>query len=73
MKTGDYDPTNPQPSHCTQVMWKNTLRLGCAVQNCDGIFPPEYGVRKFRVEFFNQRNLILIDDFTARQIFCVRL
>ena len=40
-----YDPNNPQPSHFTQVVWKATQQLGCAVQNCNGIFPAEYGVR----------------------------
>ena len=27
------------------MVWKATTQLGCAVQNCNGIFPPEYGVR----------------------------
>jgi len=66
MKTGEYDPTNPQGSHYTQVVWKATLDLGCAFQMCKDIFPPGYGVRKFWVEF-QKRNLILIDDYTISQ------
>ncbi|CAE6470435.1 unnamed protein product [Rhizoctonia solani] len=29
-----YDPNNPQPSHFTQVVWKSTTQLGCAVARC---------------------------------------
>ena len=39
-----YNSQNPQPSHFTQVVWKATKQLGCAVQTCAGIFPPQYGV-----------------------------
>lgn len=34
----DYDPSNPQFSHWTQVVWKSTTQVGCAVQTCNGIF-----------------------------------
>ncbi|KAJ7852266.1 CAP domain-containing protein [Mycena leptocephala] len=37
-EVSDYDPNNPQPSHFTQVVWKATTEIGCAVQACDGIF-----------------------------------
>ncbi|KAG9123073.1 hypothetical protein FRC07_000267, partial [Ceratobasidium sp. 392] len=30
----DYDPSNPQPSHWTQVVWKNTKKIGCALAKC---------------------------------------
>ena len=40
----DYDPNNPQPSHCSQVVWKATTQVGCAMQPCDGIFDPTFGV-----------------------------
>jgi len=66
MKTGEYDPINPQGSHFTQTVWKSTLEIGCAFQVCGDIFPAEYGVRKFWVEF-QKRNLILIDDYTISQ------
>lgn len=40
----DYDPTNPQPSHFTQVVWKSSTQLGCAVKACSGIFAASDGV-----------------------------
>ena len=39
-----YDPNNPVASHFTQVVWKSTTTLGCAVATCNGIFPSSYGV-----------------------------
>lgn len=44
-----YDPGNPQPSHFTQVVWKATKELGCAVARCEGIFPPSYGPARYYV------------------------
>jgi len=38
-EVSEYDPGNPQPSHFTQVVWKATTQVGCAVQSCSGIFP----------------------------------
>jgi hypothetical protein len=36
-----YDPSNPIPSHFTQVVWKGTTQLGCAIVNCPAgtVFP----------------------------------
>ncbi|KAM5541317.1 hypothetical protein V8D89_004871 [Ganoderma adspersum] len=43
-----YDPQNPQASHFTQVVWKATTQLGCAVKDgCTGIFDPKFGPAKF--------------------------
>lgn len=38
---GEYDPNNPTYSHFTQVVWKSTTQLGCAVANCGAgtVFP----------------------------------
>ncbi|KAL5639119.1 hypothetical protein ACGC1H_006592 [Rhizoctonia solani] len=38
-----YDPNDPQPSHFTQVVWKSTTELGCAVTRCPAgtIYPEE--------------------------------
>ncbi|CUA69707.1 Fruiting body protein SC14 [Rhizoctonia solani] len=30
----DYNPRNSQPSHWTQVIWKGTTKLGCALKQC---------------------------------------
>lgn len=40
----EYSPSNPQPSHFTQVVWKSSTQVGCAVQSCNGIFDPSFGV-----------------------------
>jgi len=40
----DYDPKNPTYSHFTQVVWKGTTQVGCAVATCSGIFDASYGV-----------------------------
>jgi len=43
----DYNPKNPKPSHFTQVVWKSSKKLGCAMVDCapGSIFPPKFGVR----------------------------
>nr|QVT77470.1 pathogenesis-related protein 1 [Moniliophthora perniciosa] len=35
-EVSEYDPNNPQYSHFTQVVWKSTTELGCAVADCSG-------------------------------------
>ncbi|CDO72316.1 hypothetical protein BN946_scf184977.g13 [Trametes cinnabarina] len=42
-EVSQYDPNNPQPSHFTQVVWKATTQVGCAVQSCNGIFAASFG------------------------------
>ncbi|KAG8678043.1 hypothetical protein FRC09_020165 [Ceratobasidium sp. 395] len=41
----DYDPANPKYSHWTQVVWKSTERLGCAMASCASgtVLPTEDG------------------------------
>lgn len=34
-----YNPNDPQASHWTQVVWKSSTEVGCAKQQCNGIFP----------------------------------
>jgi len=40
----DYNPSNPVPSHFTQVVWKATTQLGCALVTCPAgsIFDASY-------------------------------
>jgi len=40
----EYNPNNPVPSHFTQVVWKGTTQVGCAVSTCSGIFDAKFGV-----------------------------
>lgn len=44
MIIASYNPSNPQPSHFTQVVWKSTTSVGCAVKTCNNIFPGHVGV-----------------------------
>ncbi|KAF7317865.1 PR-1-like protein [Mycena kentingensis (nom. inval.)] len=37
-EASEYNPNNPQFSHFTQMVWKATTNLGCAVATCGGIF-----------------------------------
>jgi len=58
-EVSQYDPSNPQPSHFTQVVWKATTQVGCAVQQCNGIFDPSFGPAQFFVcEYAPQGNVI---------------
>ncbi|KIM21034.1 hypothetical protein M408DRAFT_333703 [Serendipita vermifera MAFF 305830] len=48
----DYNPSSPQYSHWTQVVWKNTKEVGCAVASCSSqsIFGTSaYGTASFYV------------------------
>ena len=40
-----YNANDPQPSHFTQVVWKATTQVGCAVKDCPGLLGAQYGVR----------------------------
>ncbi|KAG7085363.1 hypothetical protein E1B28_002926 [Marasmius oreades] len=49
----DYDPNNPQPSHFTQVVWKNTKEVGCAIKNCPNLFDGKFPDAQFLVCEYN--------------------
>ncbi|KAH9857844.1 CAP domain-containing protein [Lenzites betulinus] len=58
-EVSEYDPSNPQPSHFTQVVWKASTQVGCAVQSCNGIFAASFGPAKYFVcEYSVQGNVI---------------
>ncbi|KAF7306661.1 SCP domain-containing protein [Mycena indigotica] len=54
----DYNPGNPKPSHFTQVVWKATTQIGCAVQTCSGIFPGFGPAQYYVCEYSRQGNVI---------------
>ncbi|EJD44100.1 PR-1-like protein, partial [Auricularia subglabra TFB-10046 SS5] len=45
----EYNPSNPIPSHFTQVVWKSSTEVGCAWTECPAgsIFDASYGPAKF--------------------------
>lgn len=58
-EVSQYNPSNPVASHFTQVVWKGSSTVGCAVQSCDGIFAASFGKAKFFVcEYSAQGNII---------------
>ncbi|KAH0590520.1 hypothetical protein H2248_000667 [Termitomyces sp. 'cryptogamus'] len=58
-EASQYNPSHPTYSHFTQVVWKGTTQLGCAVQLCDGMFSASFGKAKFYVcEYSPAGNII---------------
>ncbi|KAF8517608.1 CAP domain-containing protein [Hysterangium stoloniferum] len=46
-EVSNYNPKNPVASHWTQMVWKSTKEIGCAVNDCSGLFPAEFGLAHF--------------------------
>ncbi|KIP12021.1 hypothetical protein PHLGIDRAFT_62838 [Phlebiopsis gigantea 11061_1 CR5-6] len=58
-EVSEYNANSPVPSHFTQVVWKASTQVGCAVQSCNGIFAASFGLAKFFVcEYSPQGNVI---------------
>jgi len=55
-----YHPSNPEASHYTQMVWKSTKQVGCAVASCDlSVFTPNFWPAKFYVcEYYPAGNVI---------------
>ncbi|KLO07573.1 PR-1-like protein, partial [Schizopora paradoxa] len=56
-----YNPNNPVASHFTQVVWKGTSQMGCAVATCapGTLFSSSFGSSKYYVcEYEAQGNVI---------------
>ncbi|PIL30250.1 transporter [Ganoderma sinense ZZ0214-1] len=54
-----YNPKSPVPSHFTQVVWKGSKQVGCAIKECSNIFDAKYGVAKFYAcEYYPAGNVI---------------
>ncbi|KAI0001978.1 CAP domain-containing protein [Russula vinacea] len=58
-EASSYDPKNPEYSHFTQMVWKSTTQVGCAYQNCSGIFPASYGLAQFYVCEYSPRGNVI--------------
>jgi len=54
-EASDYDPGNPQFSHFTQVVWKGSTQLGCAIAACapGTIFASNFGTSYYAVCEYN--------------------
>jgi len=58
-EASQYDASNPVASHFTQMVWKATTEVGCAVAQCSGIFAASFGLASFYVcEYTVQGNVI---------------
>ncbi|GAB1520743.1 hypothetical protein RhiTH_003831 [Rhizoctonia solani] len=58
-EASEYNPNNPQYSHFTQVVWKATTEVGCAVRSCNGLLSGYSGAVNFHVcEYRSPGNVI---------------
>ncbi|KAF7341896.1 PR-1-like protein [Mycena sanguinolenta] len=57
-EASQYEPNNPLSSAWTQMVWKATTQVGCAVQICPGDFPGFPPSAFYVCEYFPQGNLI---------------
>ncbi|KAH7336980.1 CAP domain-containing protein [Rhizoctonia solani] len=58
-EASEYDAANPQYSHFTQVVWKATTEVGCAVRTCNNLLTGYSGAVNFHVcEYRKPGNVI---------------
>lgn len=60
-EVSQYNPSDPVASHFTQVVWKASSQVGCALAECAGgtIFPSSFGTSQYYVcEYHTQGNVI---------------
>lgn len=70
--TAEYNPARPQYSHFTQVVWKATTEVGCAVRPCTGILPGYPGVSTL-IFYTNWRYWLPTIVRKACQFSCLRV
>ncbi|KAF8185253.1 CAP domain-containing protein, partial [Mycena galopus ATCC 62051] len=56
-EASQYNSTDPQPSHFTQLVWKATTEVGCAVAICDKIFASGKPAKFYVCEYFPKGNI----------------
>ena len=69
----EYNPENPVPSHFTQVVWKETTDVGCALQVCNNsnIFDlATYGVGRTLPD---SKKFIHIFLYLAYEVYSLRI
>ncbi|KZS94118.1 PR-1-like protein [Sistotremastrum niveocremeum HHB9708] len=58
-EASQYDPENPSASHYTQVVWKGTAQVGCAVATCTDLLGSGTGDASYHVcEYYDHGNTI---------------
>ncbi|KAG8732860.1 hypothetical protein FRC11_010459 [Ceratobasidium sp. 423] len=58
-EVSEYNPANPQYSHFTQVVWKATTEVGCAVRSCNNLLSNYSGAVNYHVcEYRKPGNVI---------------
>ncbi|EJD04155.1 PR-1-like protein [Fomitiporia mediterranea MF3/22] len=60
-EASQYNPSNPTASHFTQVVWKGSSQLGCAVKTCaaGALFGANFGNSNMYVcEYFPEGNML---------------
>jgi len=46
---GDYNPANPTYNHWTQIVWKSTENVGCAITGCNDLLGANTGLATYYI------------------------